>query len=312
QEVLQLLSEDGLDRLYSAHGLDPIEGDLYGRHNAYAFLHGQSTRTLVLLGHFDTVDTSDYGVLERWALDPEGLAERLDTLVALTPELQADITNHPGDWMFGRGVADMKSGVAVNIALIRRLAEQARTAPLPLSYVFLAVCDEENESAGVLQAVQLLSRLRQQYELAYIGAINTDYTTSLYPGDPHRYVYTGTIGKLLPSFLVIGRESHVGDSFNGLDANLLAAELIRTLSMNDALCDTVRGQITAPPVTLKATDLKTHYDVQLPFMAYFSLNVLTFTTTPAQLLQRLHSLCAEALTAVLASIYQDEQRWSIG
>src|SRR5947207_1563373 len=129
QGVLRLLSEDGLDTLYTAHGLDPIEGDLYGRHNAYAFLRGQSTRTLVLLGHFDTVGTSDYGVLERWALDPEGLAERLGTLVALTPELQADITNHPGDWMFGRGVADMKSGVAVNIALIQYLAEQARTAP---------------------------------------------------------------------------------------------------------------------------------------------------------------------------------------
>ncbi len=103
QEVLRLLREDGLDTAYTAHGLDPIEGDLYGRHNVYAFLHGRSTRTLVLLGHFDTVGTSDYGVLERWALDPEGLAERLDTLVALTPELRADITSHPGDWMFGRG-----------------------------------------------------------------------------------------------------------------------------------------------------------------------------------------------------------------
>jgi arginine utilization protein RocB len=312
QEVLRLLREDGLDTAYTAHGLDPIEGDLYGRHNAYAFLRGQSTRTLVLLGHFDTVGTSDYGVLERWSLDPEGLGERLHMLVALTPELRADITSHPDDWMFGRGVADMKSGVAVNIALIRRLAEQARTASLPLSFVFLAVCDEENESSGVLQAVQLLSRLRQEYGLEYVGAINTDYTTSLYPGDPHHYVYTGTIGKLLPSFLVIGRESHVGDPFNGLDANLLAAELIRTLSMNDALCDTVRGQITAPPVTLKATDLKTHYDVQLPFMAYFYLNVLTFTTTPAQLLQRLRSLCTEALTTMLTSIDQAEQRWSTG
>jgi arginine utilization protein RocB len=94
-----------------------------------------------------------------------------------------------------------------------------------------------------------------------------------------------------------------------MDANLLAAELIRTLSMNDALCDVVRGQITAPPVTLKATDLKTHYDVQLPFAAYFYLNVLTFTTTPAQLLQRLCSLGTDALASVLASIDQAEQRW---
>ena len=50
----------------------------------------------------------------------------------------------------------------------------------------------------------------------------------------------GTIGKLLPSFLVVGAESHVGEPFEGLDANLLAAELIADLSMNDALCDVIR------------------------------------------------------------------------
>jgi arginine utilization protein RocB len=308
-EVHRLLCEGGFDTCSTAHGLDSLKEDVYGRQNVYAFLRGQSVRTLVLMGHFDTVGTGDYGVLEPWALDPEELAARLDTLVELTPEVQADIAASPGDWMFGRGVADMKSGVAVNIALMRRLAEKACKGSLALSLVFLAVCDEENESAGVLQAVHLLLRLREQYGLQYVGAINTDYTTSLYPGDPHRYVYTGTIGKLLPSFLVVGRESHVGDPFNGADANLLAAELIRTLSMNEALCDAVRDQITAPPVTLKATDLKTHYDVQLPFAAYFYLNVLTFTTTPAQLLQRLCSLCTDALASILASIDSAEQRW---
>jgi arginine utilization protein RocB len=308
-EVHRLLCEGGCDTCYTTYGLDPLREDIYGRQNVYAFLRGQSVRTLVLLGHFDTVSTGDYGVLEPWALDPEELAARLVTLVELTPEVQADITASPHDWMFGRGVADMKSGVAVNIALMRRLAEKACIGSLPLSLVFLAVCDEENESSGILQAVHLLLRLREQYGLQYVGAINTDYTTSLYPGDRHRYVYTGTIGKLLPSFLVVGRESHVGDPFNGADANLLAAELIRTLSMNEALCDAVRRQITAPPVTLKATDLKTHYDVQLPFTAYFYLNVLTFTTTPAQLLQRLCSLCTDALAAVLASIDSAEQRW---
>ena len=86
-------------------------------------------------------------------------------------------------------------------------------------------------------------------------------------------------GKLLPSFLIVGKEAHVGEPFQGVDANLLAAELIRDLSMNDALCDVVRSsnktqdvqdvQVTPPPVTLRASDLKTHYDVQLPFRCLF-------------------------------------------
>lgn len=310
QEVLRLLHQPGaggLADIYTASGLDPIEGDPFGRQNAFAFLRGRSPHTLVLLGHIDTVDTKDYGPLEPHALDPETLALQQDTLVEITPELKADLDAHPGDWMFGRGVIDMKSGVAVNIALMRRLASEANRA---LSIVLLATPDEENESAGILQAVRLLLRLREQYELKYAGAINTDYTTSLYPSDPHRYVYSGTTGKLLPSFLLIGRESHVGDPFDGIDANLLAAELIRNLSMNDDLCDIVRGQITPPPVTLRASDLKTHYDVQLPFAAYFYLNVLTFTTTPGELLERLSSRAEIALKSVLQRIDSAERRWA--
>jgi len=125
----------------------------------------------------------------------------------------------------------------------------------------------------------------------------------------HRYIYTATIGKLLPSFLVIGREAHVGVPFDGVDANLLAAELIRHFSMNDDLCDVVRGQITSPPVTLRATDLKTHYDVQLPFAAYFYLNVLTFTTSPEQLLERLCSRAQAVLASTLERIDAAEKRW---
>jgi arginine utilization protein RocB len=309
EEVLNLLRADGLESSYTESGLDPLVDDPWGRQNAYAFLRGRTTRTVVLLGHIDTVDTADYGPLEPWAIDPQGLAARLDALVDLVPELAVDLASHPDDWMFGRGVIDMKSGVAANIAVMRRLAEMAREGNLPLSVVLLATPDEETESAGVLQAVHLLVRLREQYGLEYLGAINTDYTTAHYPGDVHRYIYTATIGKLLPGFLVIGREAHVGVPFDGVDANLLAAELISDLSMNDELCDVVRGQKTAPPVTLHATDLKTHYDVQLPFMACFYLNVLTLSTGPGDLLARLSQRAQAVLGRTLQRIDAAERRW---
>lgn len=310
EEVLHLLQSDGLQDAYTAIGLDPLPGDPVGRQNAYAFLRGNSPRTLLLLGHIDTVDTADYGPLEHWALNPEDLAAHLETLTALAPGLAEDLATHPGDWLFGRGSVDMKSGIAVNIAVMRHLAQMACKGNLSLSVVLLATPDEENESMGVLQAVNFLLRLREQYGLEYCGAINTDYTAAHYPGDEHRYIYTGTVGKLLPSFLIIGRESHVGVPFDGIDANLLAAELIRALSMNDELCDVVRGQITPPPVTLHAGDLKTHYDVQLPFMASCYLNVLTFSTEPGQLLTRLQLLSQEVLRQALQRIDDAERRWT--
>ncbi len=297
--ILGQLGKDSCN--YTQIGIDTVEGDPYERHNTYAYLQGQSSKTLVLLGHIDTVGTADYGTLEEHSLSPHALTQKRDEL---GPTLEGIDTN---DWMFGRGSVDMKSGIAVNIALMRYFASQP-TSP-PLSLLFLATPDEENESAGVLQAVRFLTRMREQYELTYVGAINTDYTTAQYPGDPHRYIFNGTIGKLLPSFLCIGRESHVGTPFSGLDANLLSAELIRNLSMNDELCDVQHGQVTAPPVTLKATDLKTHYNVQLPSSAYFYLNVLTFTTLPDALLLRLRRFAESALATVLARVDKTEARW---
>ncbi len=301
EAVLGLLCENDLAKKYTLVGFDQIENDAYERQNVYAFLKGQTPSTLVLLGHFDTVGTQDYGRLEALALEPDALKNKHAEFGAALEGTD------PNDWMFGRGAGDMKSGVAVNIALMRYFAQDA--PDIPVSLLFLATPDEENESAGILQAVHLLTRLREQHQHNYVGVINTDYTTAQYTGDPHRYVYTGSVGKLLPSFLCIGRESHVGTPFNGLDANLLAAELIRTVSMNDELCDVAHGQITAPPVTLRATDLKTQYNVQLPLAAYFYLNVLTFTTTPEMLLERLRHYAESSLREVLARIDKTEARW---
>lgn len=309
KEILALLGEDGHADGYTESGLDPVEGDRYGRVNTYAFIKGASPRTIVLLGHFDTVETGDYGPLEPWARQPEELWARRESLAAFTPGLAEDLAAHPDDWMLGRGAIDMKSGVAANIAIMRHLATQNQLRPLPLSVVFLATPDEENESAGVLQAVRYLLRLRAAHSLDYLGVLNTDYTTARYAGDTHRYIYTGTIGKLLSSFLVVGRESHVGEPFNGVDANLLAAELIGNLSMNPDLCDHVRGQSTPPPVTLHATDLKAHYDVQLPFAAYFYVNVLTFSTTPESLLETLKQRATEVMAGTLARIDSAERAW---
>src|SRR6185437_11449029 len=128
EAVLELLKEGGLEDAYTAIGLDALPGDPYQRQNAYAFVRGQSAHAVVLLGHIDTVGTADYGRLEPFALDPEALASRQAELAEITPGLQADLDDPllGRDWMLGRGSVDMKSGVAANIAVMRRLAERSR------------------------------------------------------------------------------------------------------------------------------------------------------------------------------------------
>lgn len=309
--ILALLHADDMASAYTASGYDLVTDDPWERRNIYAFVRGASTRTVILLGHYDTVDTADYGPLEPHALDPNALAQHVDELAAMTPGVREDLEAFPGDWLFGRGAADMKSGVAVNIALIRHYAREARAGRVPpVSLVFLATPDEEVGSAGVHRALRFLLQLREREGLDYLGVVNTDTTLPLYPGDPHHYIYLGTCGKLLPFLYVVGREAHVGEPFAGLDANLLAAEVIRDLSMNTAYCDATAEQRTPPPVTLRASDRKEHYDVQLPFAAYSYLNVLTFTTGPDELLAKLRVTVTEAVERVLERVVAAERSWT--
>ena len=308
--IVRLLGEDDLAEAYSALGLDAIPGDPWGRANAYAVIRGRSAHTVTLMGHFDTVDTADYGALEPWALDPAGLRERLDALATMTPGVREDEAVAPGDWLYGRGAADMKSGVAICITLMRHYARLAREGRLPLSVVMIATPDEENESAGAREAARLLGRLRVAYGLTLAGAINTDYVTERFPGDDRRPVYTGSIGKLLPCVYVVGQASHVGEPFAGLDANLLLAEVISELSMNPAYCETVRGQTTPPPVSLRASDTRTRYDAQLPFTAYAYFNLLTLERTPAEALALVRAGTQRALSRALARITTAEEQWT--
>src|SRR5262249_2861767 len=69
-------------------------------------------------------------------------------------------------------------------------------------------------------------------------------------------------------------------------------------------------QATPPPVTLHASDLKTHYDVQLPFAAWFYLNVLTFTTSPGELLAKLRVRAVAALERLQRRIAATHRHWA--
>lgn len=309
REVLRLLHEDGGAERLTSSGLEPVPRDPHGRLVAWAFLQGESSQTVVLSGHIDTVGTADYGALEPWALQPDALMERIGGLQAIAPGLQADMQAAPDDWMVGRGVLDMKSGVAATITVMRHLAGNERA---PLSVVLVATPDEENESAGMLAAVGLLTRVRDQYGLEYVGAINADITTSRYPGDPDRTLYEGTIGKLLPGIFVAGIPAHAGDPLAGVDAALLVAELVHDLDLNSDLCDTVETEHgtlrTPPPVVLLARDLKHHYDTQIPFAAWILLNVLTYRTGPEQLLERLRTICEASLERALQHVRAAQRR----
>lgn len=272
--------------------LSQTRNDSKERYNVLAFVKGTkgiSNNTVILIGHMDTVGIEDFNHLADLAVHPDELIEELKK-EALSPLIRQQAES--GEWMFGRGTLDMKSGLASNIYLLKYYSEHPEE--LDGNLVLVSECDEEDSSHGILSALKDLKAWKEEHNFNYIGAINSDFVSPRFEGDENRYIYKGTVGKLLPSFFITGAETHVGSCFEGLDPNFLAAELTRHIDYNPDLCDEALGEIPVPPVSLKQTDLKPSYTVQTALSAYVYYNFFVHSWSPKDVLERLKS---EATTA---------------
>jgi len=272
------------------------EDDDQERYNVIAFVKGTkspSNKTVILMGHVDTVGIDDFNLKEH-ALDPDALAEALHQ-EDLPDMVRAHLES--GEFEFGRGVLDMKSGVSSHLFLLKHYAEHPEQLEGNLMVVF--ECDEEDGSHGIISALSELKRLREAYGFDYVAAINADFVSPRFDGDPNRYIYKGTVGKLLPSFFITGSETHVGSCFEGIDPNFIAAHLTRQISYNPALCNEAFGETTVPPVSLKQMDLKPTYTVQTALSAYVYFNFFIHSWSPKEVLEMLKVEATTAFTTAL-------------
>jgi arginine utilization protein RocB len=259
--------------------------DRLERYNVLAFVKGKkgsSNKTVILMGHMDTVGIDDFTQLADKAFEPDQLLDELKK-ESLPPLVKEHAES--GEWMFGRGVLDMKSGVASHLYLLKYYSEHPEE--LDGNLVFVSECDEEGSSNGILSAIKNLNIWKAEHSFEYVAAINSDFVSPRYEGDKNRYIYKGTVGKLLPSFFITGAETHVGSAFEGLDPNLLAAELTRQIDYNPELCNEAFGETTMPPVSLKQMDLKPNYTVQTALAAYVYYNFFIHSWTPKDVLEKL-------------------------
>ncbi|MEH7253499.1 M20/M25/M40 family metallo-hydrolase [Neobacillus niacini] len=265
------------------------DADLGRRFLTGLYKHVEAKETIVLLSHFDTVNTEEYGDLEEYAYQPEELTKLLlNRINELDGDAQRDLTS--GEYLFGRGTMDMKMGLAMHMGLL----EKATVEKWPINILLLTVPDEEVNSAGMRAAVTKLLELKDKHTLSYKLFLNGEPVFTQEPGDRSFYVYSGSIGKIMPSALFYGKETHVGEPLSGITAPYIASFLTQRMEWNSSLQEKVKGETTPLPVTLQQKDLRLDYSTQTPYRSSALYNVFLMNRNAEEIMEIFERVAIEA------------------
>lgn len=278
--------------------------DSLGRKNVIAIIVGNKqnylskNNAILLLSHFDTVDIEDYQNLKDFAFDIDKLTLKIKEIYnnnednnKENEELIKDIND--GRYLFGRGVLDMKSGVAVNLAILKELAENLNN--FNGIVIALFVSDEETNSLGMLKAIDFLYDFKIKKNINYLACIDTDYIVKQRKNDEIIVnSYYGSIGKILVGFYIKGVETHVGESYKGLNPIFLLSKVIQNLEMNKNVVNKKIKDIV-PPTFIYAKDLKENYSVKTPSDAFAFLNILIFDNNVSKIIHNIKKILKKSL-----------------
>ena len=294
--VTTLLEVIGEDPFFEAHpdlfGAYDLSGDHMGRKAVWALrpaIHGDGigeeagVPTVVLAGHMDTVTTDNYAGLEAFSRDPEALELAMKRQgvdgnpVILPMKEQAKIDLASGEWIFGRGTADMKGGLSIYLDQLFQGAEGK-------NLLFVAVPDEETYSVGMRGAAKLLLDLKEKFRLEYklllMGESHLrDQRGSVY--------FDGTIGKMTVNIVVRGVPSHVRFYYGANNAILLASQICAKIDGNASLTERYLTEVTPPPSVSYFRDTKPRYDVTLAESVDMSMVQFLFKKSPKKALDDL-------------------------
>ncbi|HOV94856.1 MAG TPA: M20/M25/M40 family metallo-hydrolase [Spirochaetales bacterium] len=290
-----------------------IPNDEKERSNLFALVKGTGPSCVILTGHYDVVQTSMYGSLEPWAFDPETLLKKF---LALSDKEKTD--DRPsnqdspmakllhdlesGEFLPGRGILDMKSGLAAGLAVLARFA-----APLERegNILFLTVPDEEGSSHGMKAASAMLPHYLEERGLVPSVIINLDAAVDQEGGESGRAVFTGSVGKLLPFVYFIGKCSHAGAPFDGINPVLAASEFAQAVECNPDFLQERQsspGEEPPPPTILYFRESRQRYDVTTPDSVFVAMNILTHSKSPQEVLELVSKAAFDAMNRSISTL----------
>ena len=277
---------------------DTLEGDPMGRKNICAFVEAgkKTSKTVIFIGHIDVVGTDVCGEFSELAFEPEKYTEKMRD-VDIPQDARSDL--NAGGWLFGRGVADMKSGLTVLTGIFTEMSENISN--LECNYLLLGLADEENNGFGVHQAIKMLARMKSEQGLDFVCCIDAEPTITSEEKDIAR-IYLGTIGCATPFALCMGKESHVGEYFEGVNGALIASHLNMLAEGDPDTSDEWKGVWYSPQTCLKLQELRQGYSVTLPERVILCYNVLMVARTPDEILAYFEEKAKIALDRAIAQV----------
>ncbi|MDD2496454.1 MAG: M20/M25/M40 family metallo-hydrolase [Tissierellia bacterium] len=285
-------------------GFFEIPNDYLKRKVPWCILKGEGNDTVVFIHHYDCVETKDYGIFELLSLKPYELeAAFKDNSSQLPTKIQEDL--YSNEWIFGRGVCDMKGGGAIQLSLIE---EYSNNENFKGNIVLISVPDEENLSAGMRAAVLKLKELKDKYGLKYKLMLNTEPHERDDVSKPK--IYDGSIGKILSTIYVRGKLAHIGQVYSGLNPINILSEIIRRTELNADFIEK-KGNTTSPPPTwLYNKDRKTFYDVSLPIATSGCMSILPLESTPLILMEDLKKICIDSFKKVVEELNESYKKYT--
>ena len=266
-----------------------IEEDPMGRHIPYGLIRGKSGNTVILTGHFDVVDEFDYGEARPLAFT---IGEELESALRKNPMTEKQERDmNSGEWIWAKGAADMKGGLAIHMALMEEFSRKALAGQLEGSVLFMAVPDEESYSRGMRSAAGLLADIKEKNGLNYKLLINPEPNDLV---DDNQIMFLGTVGKTMPVIMVQGISSHIGHCFDGFNPLSVLTAIYQQTNGSLFFADSYMDEATMPPTWLKMRDLKNVYDVSIPLRATGYFTVLSLTSGPGEILKKLTAICSHA------------------
>ncbi len=276
-------------------GFYPIENDPLERQVFWLLRKGEGDRTVVLIHHSDVVDVSDYGIFEECAFSPLELEKQfLQEVDMLEPSFADDVKS--GDFLFGRGTADMKGGGAIHLALLEEYCQEQNFQG---NVLILAVPDEENLSSGMRGALHLMDELHDKYALDYTFLINSE---SYSPLNGKRKISLGSVGKLLFFVYVKGKMSHIGMEQDGFSPMGLLGKIMSDSEQRPLFLERAGDEVSPFPVWVYARDNKILYDASMVTGTFACMSLLFFHKEPKELSEIMETFLKDAFDEYLSSL----------